>query len=240
MNIPSKVETVIMVAVMVALVAGPGYLYHLYAAERDARVTAELAVDSLEAVNDTTRLRALNELNDSINYWERRVVQVESVNDSLSEELGQTVVARNRAVARVDELETQVHGIVFEEAGEDSVAVQAARFEVRQPPYTAWAEAVMADPPILRLRIALDSIPLTIRLGCGVDGDLSRAYVGIESPEWADIQVTEAQQESNICNPDLTTQPSFWGKWGDEIVVGTGVVGGVWVLKTLYDIIAGS
>lgn len=223
-------------AVIVALLLGCGYGYHMYAAERAARVTAQLSLDSLEAVEDTTRQRLVGVLGDSVAYWERRVVQLNEANDSLGEALEQRTVAHNRAVARVDELETQVHGIIDEQATPSGETVPGAVFELRRPPYTVWARAVISNPPILNFQIQLDSIPLGIRLGCGLNDDLSKAYVGIRSPEWAQIRIVDAQQDDSICNPDLDTELSFWGKYGDEITIGTGIVAGAWVVKTLVDV----
>lgn len=201
------------------------------------RNAALLAIDSLEAVNDTTRLRIVETLQGEIRIWERRAVQSENVADSLDEQLQRQTVARVRAEGRIDELETQVHGIVFDQAEPGQDTLHGAEFNVRQPPYTVWARAVLSDPPILRLRIQLDTIPLTLRLSCGLQEDgVRRAYASLEAPEWAEVEVTEAVQEPDLCNPGLATEPSFWGKHGGKIVVGAGVLGSVWAVKTLYEI----
>lgn len=221
-------------AAMILATAAATYEAHQ---ERRARITAELSRDSVEAVADTTRLRTVRTLQRDVRVWERRAVQLTAVNDSLSEELGWRTIAHNRAVARVDDLETYVQGVIGREATEDGDVVQTADFRVRQEPYTAWARAVMTDPPILALRVALDPIPLALRLGCGVEDDLSRAYVGISAPEWADVRVVEARQEARMCNPDLGDAPSFWGEHGTKVAIGAGIVAGTWALKTLYDIV---
>lgn len=210
-------------------------LHRIETAER-ARIRAELALDSLEAVRDTTRLRLVETLEGEVRVFERRAVQAEDSIDAVSEALGQTVRARTRAEVRVRELETQVIGIIDREAPtfEGGDSIPGADFEIRRPPYTVWARALFADPPLLRFTVALDPIPLVLRIGCSdrFTGEVRQAQVGIQSPEWADVRIAAARQSPEVCNPraPLLDSSSFWDSTPGHIAAGGVAAGSLYVV----------
>ena len=83
-----------------------------------------------------------------------------------------------------------------------------------------------ASPGDLQLRIALDSIPLDLRLECGIaeGGGVHQASAVLSGPPWASVKLGRVEQAPEICSPrpPLLKLGSYVG--GLETGAGIGVV----------------
>lgn len=177
-------------------------------AKADAR-RAGFSVDSLEAVNDTTRTALLSAqdssrlLGDSLAIAQRRAVQAEQRRDALDRALGVERIATARLSARVASLTTTVTSSEPTRVTEDSVR---ATFTKRQPPYTVTADVALPLTPApgrLSLSIGLDPIPLEVRPSCGprnAQGVRSAQWT-VTGPAWATFTLADVQQDPELCNP---------------------------------------
>jgi hypothetical protein len=193
-------------------------------AERHAAASA-LRSDSLVAAADTTRLVAVRGLT---RIYERRVIQERQRADSIDRLLKRERIARVGMELRVRAVDTIISGYVLVDVA-DSVRI-AVWAQFRDPPYTIAAQATVPRPPALatlRLGIALDSIPLRVRLGCGPAGadGIRPATVATEVPDWAVLKVNTASQSPDLCaSPALQPKPKRRWPW---LVAGlvVGVIG---------------
>lgn len=188
---------------------------------------AELRLDSAEAAADSSSEVWAATLGDNARAFQRRGIQLRELNDSLSSELGREARARVAAEVRVDSLSREVEGALI--APTDSSSPAVAEFNVREPPFAVWARVRMSDPPVMRMEIVLDPVPLTVRIGCeDVKDGLRKAYASLEGPVWAHIRVTRAEQEAGVCNPRLEDPRSLWAEYRNDVVVVAGTVGAIW------------
>lgn len=166
--------------------------------------------DSVEAVADTTRLVEVAALEDSLDLYQRRIVQTEQERDELDLELRQERAFRASLSVKVDSLTSELSAPVTEAA--DTLKMH---FEQDTVPYSLEADVVVppVDPVTLtradafaRFTVRIAPIPLEARIGCSpnVDDTFNQATLNITAPEWANIQIGEVQQEPRVCNPDLT------------------------------------
>lgn len=217
------------VVIGLVITSGLGYVTHLRISNanlKDDLQDRELQIDSLEAVNDTTR-EIKNILADSLRYFERRAVQTELEADSLDKALERESRVRANAEARVDSLESV---IASSSVSEDSLGVRTASFDFYDEPYTIDAEIVMPPPPRsanLILNVKLDPIPLSFRVGCSEnpDTDIKRATIGITTPDWAEVELKEVTQEPGVCNPQVEVpEEGFLKKNRGKIGLGAGTI----------------
>ena len=119
-------------------------------AARAAGIRAALAVDSAEAVRDTSRLVRFNgewdrALADSLRVVQRRALQVRQRSDALDRALGLERAARAQLETTVESLRATAKAAhVAVEAGDRT---RSAEFDVRQEPYTVHAAVALPEPP---------------------------------------------------------------------------------------------
>jgi hypothetical protein len=167
-----------------------------------------LKASNLEAVHDSTRnlarenARVAKLLGDSLRAYEKRVVQQDQPADPLDSAARITRSAMYRLGFNVGEFIGKLT-----KPRRDTVP-----FHIRQDPYTVYA--TVSHPPVgdsvtLAVTVALDTIPMTVRVGCRVTGDagIRAASVMLTAPPWATVRFDDVQQDPGICNPSVTQQP---------------------------------
>lgn len=180
---------------------------------------AELALQAanVKAERDSTRDVALTRqkvaelLGDSLRVAERLVVQGAQRADALDGALGRERNARYQVVAAVDSLSALVASAPVTS---DSADVRRARFDVRQAPYTIAADVaipVAPDSARMAIDVALDEIPMDLRVGCSAadrDG-IRAATVDAVTPRWATVRFARLEQSPELCaSPALTASRS--------------------------------
>ena len=171
--------------------------------EEERAAEAALVRDTLEAARDTTRaLPLIGALGDSLRVVERRAVQTAQRADALDRALARERVVRDRLEAAITALASSAVAETVFVTGEDSV--RRAAFDVRQTPYTVNAEVALPRPPErarLELRVALDTLALEVRVGCGkADNEGVRpASVNVVGPSWASVRLGRVEQSPNVC-----------------------------------------
>lgn len=203
---------------------------HRVSEAREARVNAELRLDSLEAAEDTTREVPVDVLRENVRAFQRRIVQVrEMTADSVEEDLESDPRFRGNVTAAVDSL-------VVEEAGETTVEdddVRLASFNGYREPYHFEADVRVpppnTTPPKMRLRVQLDEIPLTVRVGCGEaseDREVRPAEATVTGPEWATIRLDGLRQSVDVCNRRVVDPEPGWELYASGVAAGatSGVV----------------
>lgn len=162
--------------------------------QRAVARTAGLRADSLEAVQDTTRRLLADSLG---TVWGRRVVQAERRADSLDRQLALAPKVRLVPVVHVDTVTLHDSAAV---AGD---SLRTADFTVRQVPVTLWASVALpaAGQGTLNARVALDPIPLDVRVGCGERVGMTRTAVAtVRGPSWATLDLGQPQATPDVCN----------------------------------------
>jgi hypothetical protein len=192
-----------------------GALQARRATESERRAAASaLRSDSLEAVADTTRMIVIRGMN---KIFERRVVQERQRADSVDRLLRRERIARVGVEVRVRAMDTIISGHVQADAQDSIRSAQVG--PVYQPPYTVAIHAALPRPPaeaVFRIAVALDSIPLHLRLGCGdarQDG-IRQATASVEAPAWASIRLHTVSQSPDLCaSPALQKKPKRRWPW---------------------------
>ena len=189
--------------------------------ERAAR--AALVKDTLEAARDTTRAVRLigtggKSLFDSLRVVERRAVQTAQQADALDRALKSERVVRDRLEATIADLRSSaVAETVFVADGASvggaaaSVRVLRATFDVRQAPYRVQADVTLAEPPArgrMDVRVALDTLGLELRVGCGAAGPegVRPASVSVAGPSWASVRLGRVDQAPGVCAPGVNSR----------------------------------
>jgi hypothetical protein len=159
------------------------------------------------AERDTTRDVALeNErvarlLGDSLRMVEKQVVQVREKHDALDRALGRERLARYAVTAVVDSLIRVAASA--ESVVRDPHDVRAAKFALRQEPYTIVAEVEVPPPPDsakMRVKVAVDPIPIVARVACSdVGGGAREASVSVETPPWVSVRLGTVAQAPEVC-----------------------------------------
>ena len=179
---------------------------------RVARARGRVTELALEAANvtaerDSTRGAALTArsvarlLGDSLRIAERLVVQRAQHADALDKALGRERRAKYALAATVDSLSRVVASANVTEMNDD---VRRAHFDVRQAPYTIGADVTIPAPPDsarLAIDVALDSIPVDLRMGCSTpdqDG-IRAATVDAITPRWATVRLARLEQAPELC-----------------------------------------
>lgn len=185
------------------------------ARENDLRRDAGLIRDSLEASRDTTRrvAMALSVLGQGTQLLQRRAIQTQLERDSLDRALKQERKARAELAVTVRPVDTTVTApVVVHEEG-----THLAVFAYRATPFTVLDSVWVPPAPDLArssIRIRLDSIPLSTRIGCGApvrqNNGIRPALVNVTVPEWANLDIRHAETSPDVCNPKVR---SWWGDW---------------------------
>lgn len=169
----------------------------------DRAQQAALARDSAEAAADSTRAASAHVqavLGAELAAVQRRTIQQRQRADSLDRALGLERRARVRVQLRADSLQAVATTAVTADSGD---SVRRARFEVREPPYTATADVALPRPPAtgqLSLRVGLDPAPLELRIGCGTArGGIRPATVTAVGPRWLALELAAVEQDPAVC-----------------------------------------
>jgi hypothetical protein len=171
-----------------------------------------LAESNRSAEWDTTRDVALQNarvaklLGDSLKLVEKEVLQVAQKRDALDAALGRERAARYAAIAVVDSVEGLIAAENAAIPARDSTIsreVRAARFDLRQEPYTIVANVAMPPPPdsaTLQVKVLVDPIPIVARVTCADVGSEAReASVSVETPAWVRVQLGTVSQTPDVC-----------------------------------------
>ncbi|HEX5970489.1 MAG TPA: hypothetical protein VFY85_01100 [Gemmatimonadaceae bacterium] len=180
--------------------------HRLDRAERRAQALALQAVnvaaerDSTRNVATTSR-RIAELLGDSLRVAERLVVQGAQRADALDRALGRERKARYQMVAAVDSLSRAAANAAVVQGSDE---VRRARFDVRQAPYTIDADVAIPAPPDsarMAIDVALDAIPVDLRVGCGTPDrhGIRAATVDAVSPQWATVRLERLEQLPEVC-----------------------------------------
>lgn len=197
-----SVRELVVLALVILAGAVALQTWRLGRAEARAQLAA-LARDSAEAVADSTRAasaRVQAVLGAELAGVQRRAVQQRQRADSLDRALGLERRARVQVELRADSL----HAVATAAVTADSAdSVRRARFDVREPPYTATADVALPRPPgsgSLSLRVGLDPAPLELRIGCGAPrGGIRPATVTAVGPRWLAFELASVEQDPAVC-----------------------------------------
>jgi hypothetical protein len=171
-------------------------------------VRAAMVADSAAAARDTTRVvpligRGDKPLFDSLRVVQRRAMQIGQRADALDRALGLERVVRARLETTVGELRRSgvAETVLVTTAGD---SVRRAVFDVRQAPYTVHAEVVLPQAPkraLMELRVALDTLGLDVRIGCGSAAleSVRPASVSVAAPAWANVRLGRVEQAPEVC-----------------------------------------
>jgi hypothetical protein len=211
-NNPAAAKAVGVLVVLAALVV-LGMAATVYVGRLHDRI-AQLALErtNADAERDTTRAVALSRkdslrlLGDSLAMVQRLVVQRTQERDDVDKALHQVRVAKVTLEAKVDSLSVR-HVASSAPVRTDSAGDRSASFHVRREPFTADALVTLpaSGPGALDLSVRLDSASLRARIGCGDARDGIRpALVTLETPTWLHATVTNAEQDTRLCNAQLS------------------------------------
>jgi hypothetical protein len=202
----------LVVALVAALVLTVRIEEWRLAAQRRRAAAVMLAESNRSAERDTTRdvamqnARVAKLLGDSLRVVEKQVVQSVQRRDALDVALERERAARYAAVAVVDSVErliAAVNSAVSARDVSDSREVRRARFDLRQEPYTIVADVAMPPPPdsaALRVKVAVDPIPIVARVTCSDLGTGAReATVSVETPSWVSVSLGTVAQTPEVC-----------------------------------------
>jgi hypothetical protein len=168
---------------------------------RDAARNNGLRADSLMAAGDTLRHDGQT--------WLLRAMQLERERDSLDRALKHEPAAQVVTVVRVDSFVVVDSVPVAADPGD---SVRSASWERRSAPWTASVTASLPRAPGLArlgLSVALDSIPLDVRIGCGPKtGGIRSAEVAVTGPTWARVGLSQVSVTPDACNPKSSFLPA--------------------------------
>jgi hypothetical protein len=174
-------------------------------AARGKAVRAAVVSDSIAAAGDTSRTLSYDRLlGDSLRAVQRRAFQAEQRSDELDRALGLERAAKVQLSTLVSGLKASVQSeTVFVTNGD---SVRRAVFDVREPPYAVHADVAIPEPPgpaRIDLRVALDTLGLDVRIGCGsTRGEAVRpAFVTVVAPAWAFVRLGRVEQAVGVCSP---------------------------------------
>lgn len=109
-----------------------------------------------------------------------------------------------------------------------SVDTLRSHFEVRDPPYSITAEAMLVPKPkvsTLGIKVKLDSLPLSVRVGCSMNslGGIRSATISVTAPPWAVVGLPSLSQSPEVCQSPsvaLRASPSRWALFGKLVAFG--------------------
>ena len=196
-------------AAVLVILAFAGAFYQLRV-WRGRVADAGLVVDSMQVAVDVARevtALAHRQLGDSTRAWQRRTEQHALEQDALERQLRIEARARVSAEARVRALQDSATAPVTVGAGD----VRSARWTIHQPPFQVEASAELPPPPArgtLQVNVALDPLPLTVRLGCRDGAVVPQAWAVVTGPEWATLELGTVEQVPGICG-GVVALPSY-------------------------------
>lgn len=169
------------------------------------------AVDSLVAINDTTRSvmgAAVTELGDSLKAVTKRAVQTAQAKDAVDRELHQARAATAQVDVQIDSLRTYTTVA----ATEDSTSRHAV-FDVSHLPYTVHADVSIPAPPdsaTLNLYVKLAPAHLSVRIGCDERSNsagVAAAQAVVIGPSWLEASLDSVSQDPRVCRSMTRTEP---------------------------------
>jgi hypothetical protein len=169
-------------------------------AQRRAAVAALRSANGV-AERDSSHQLHVGVLGDSLRAAERQVVQVAQTRDALDRALGRERIARYALTTRMDSLARTVSAVSVRDSLGD---VRRAHFATRDAPYTVVADVTMPVPPDsarIALTVAIDSIPIGVRVGCAppnADG-IRTASIVATAPVWARVRLGRVEQSPELC-----------------------------------------
>lgn len=204
-----------------------------------ARHAEEALARSNDAARaDTTRMQLVRVSDSLLTVYRLLAVQEKQRGDALDRALGLERIANAN-------LRATIRGFQQNIGSSDPVVVtpddeRVADFHVRQPPYTVDATATLPPPPrrgSLALSVALDPVPLGMRLGCAPAnaGGIRAAEVSVVAPPWARVQLDSVSQSPELCrSPALERRGGGW-LWKGAV----GGAGGYALARILASLIGG-
>lgn len=222
-------------AVIVALLATVAVQRHqLHALEANSAQLALRVTNDSARLDSTVKVSATNDrlrkaLGDSVAMFRRLVVQVAQQSDAVDKALSLERRGKYDLGLTVDSLRTRIAsiGAVVSDSGDH---IRRAEFDVRQPPYTVHASVDVPHAPDTAhadLRIALDPIPVVVRLSCAAPNahGIRPASIEAQTPAWASVNFTDVQQSPDLCaSPALTHAATRSLVAWKPVVVGVGYV----------------
>jgi hypothetical protein len=195
---------------------------HRIQSERGKASIAALETTNAIALRDSTsnvaatnrRVAAL--LGDSLRLVRKQVVQAAQVRDALDKAVGDERRASYAMTARVDPVQRTMSAVVA-----SSTIVPETRhadFRLRQSPYTVTAAVVMPAPPDsarLTVDIALDSIPIEVRVACAPPNSagIRTASIMAVTPRWVAARLDRVEQSPDLCASPTLVGPQASRRW---------------------------
>jgi len=194
--------TIALALVLLACAVRITYLGAQLRRAHDSERRLALEASNLHALHDTTvnvarvNPRVASLLGDTLRAYGRRVVQVPPRRDHLDEAAGVEHAGAYVAAVQVKPLDARV----------TTPHADTTQFHIRQEPYTLDAQLAhqpVGDSMTLAVAIALDTIPISLRLGCRDPGaaGIREASVMLLTPPWAAVRFGAVEQDPAICNP---------------------------------------
>jgi hypothetical protein len=207
----SSLKSVIGVRIVIGVILALGMLtcvesYKAKAANRRADAAA-LRADSIEAVLDTTRVMK-GALGDSIDVYRRRAVQHKLAEDALQAKLRSRAVQRAAMSAFIprylDSLKAEARADSLDE-------IRRALFPIDSAPFRGQIDVEIPRPPasaVARIDLSVDTarIGLSVRCGVAAKDGVNTAEIAVSTPPWLKIRVDGTEQETRVCNPQISTK----------------------------------
>lgn len=168
-------------------------------AAHGAEARAALAESQARARADTTRA-----LRDSLGF-QRLVVQQTQRSDATDVQLGEIRRALLNLAVVVATRETR-NVPASSATTENAAGERHATFDARAEPFTVHAAVTLPAPPakgwLDTLRVSMDSIALTARLGCTTKVNalgMRDAMLTVQAPPWAAVGIGHVEQAVDVC-----------------------------------------
>lgn len=153
----------------------------------------------------------------------RRIVQVTQERDALDRTLKLVRQANYDLMVSLKSYQGTATGLAT--ASADTLR---SHFEVRDPPYSITAEAMLVPKPkvsTLGIKVRLDSLPLSVRVGCSTNslGGIRSATISVTAPPWAVVGLPSLSQSPEVCQSPsvaLRASPSRWALFGKLVAFG--------------------
>ena len=209
----------------VCLVLGAylGYLNMRLAHEQQEKIRYAFKADSAMAEADTTKIMMIQQGL----FHVKRAIQMKQERDSVDRALRMERQAKLELVTRIRWLNDTLSGVHV--PSPDS-STRVAEFNEYREPYTIKARATLPQvaPPTLAVEVRLDSIPLSLRLGCQKGDGIRTASVVAQGPTWASLRIAAVNQSPEICNP--TVAPAARSPGARPYLIGAGAATGIFLI----------
>lgn len=161
---------------------------------------ARRMLDSVQASADTSKMLAIK-LQDSLNVFQRRVIQVEDINHELEKKLAQEIQSESKVTVHVKEVHV-TDTVTVERDSAD--VVRKATFEVYEAPVRVTTHVELeADTGRASFDVLLDPIRMNLYMTCGLEQNGFRqanSYVTTATPN-VTVKLEEVHMVAEVCNP---------------------------------------